>query len=501
MNVLMPLSNPRTAGTNYIHNPKHTLSRLIITPRLLLGCGFLLLAAGCTVGPDYRSPNVSVPSSWSRQQQGETANHPAAITHWWKTFNDPMLDSLITRAVESNLDLRVAKARVREARALYGVTAADLWPSVNTSASYSRSRRSTGISTIPPNAKVERNLYQSGFDASWEIDLFGGKRRAVEAAHADIDAAMENQRDVLVTLLAEVARNYIEARGFQHRLAITRTNIQTQREAVEITRAQFKAGLTSELNATQAEALLATTQSQVPTLESSLKQTIHRIGILLGQNPGVLLAELAKEASIPTAPPELPTGLPSGLLRQRPDVRRAERELAAATARIGVAKADWFPKFSLTGNFGLQSENLNAFTATGVSRYWSLGPTVRWPIFDAGHIRANIRVQNERQEQALLNYEKAVLTSLEDVENALVSCTMEQVRRRNLSEAVNANRHAVALANELYTRGLADFLNVLDAERSLYRSEDDLIQSERSVSLNLVILYKALGGGWETDPS
>jgi NodT family efflux transporter outer membrane factor (OMF) lipoprotein len=427
-------------------------------------------------------------------------NHADPIVQWWKTFNDPVLDSLITRAVESNLDLLIAEARIREARFQSGVVSSELWPSVETSASYSRSRRSQGISVIPPKARLKRNLYEAGFDASWEIDLFGGKRHAIEAARADIDAAVENRRDVLVTLLAEVARNYIEVRGFQRRLAIVRSNVGVQQETVEITRTRFKAGLSSELDAVQAEALLATTQSQIPTLESSMKQAIHRIGILLGQKPDALQAGLTKGSPIPSAPAMVPVGLPSDLLRRRPDVRRAERELAAATARIGVATANFFPKFSLTGDFGFQTEDLNIFSLTR-SRYWSFGPTIRWPIFQAGRIRANVKVQNARQEQVLVNYEKAVLTALEDVENALVIFAGEQVRYKNLTDAVNASRHAVELANELFSKGLANFLSVLDAERSLYTSEDSLIQSERTVSLNLVTLYKALGGGWEAEPS
>jgi len=493
------LSRIFTLGVNFIGDRLIIVSQLKIAVPTLLSCSLMFHIVGCAVGPNYSTPKVSVPESWSElQQKGEAK--PASIIQWWKAFNDPALDSLITRAVKSNLDLRVAEARVREARFQSGVVAADLWPSANTSASYSRSRRSLGISTIPPKAKVKRDLYEAGFDASWEIDLFGGKRRAIEAARADIDAAVENQRDVLITLLAELARNYIEVRGSQRRLEIVCKNIKAQQETVEITRVRYKAGLSSELDAVQAEALLATTQSQIPLLKNAMKQAIHRIGMLLGQEPGNLLGELSKEAPIPHAPPVVPVGLPSDLLRRRPDVRRAERELAAATARIGVATADLFPKFSLTGDFGLQTENLNAFSLSH-SRFWSIGPTVRWPIFEAGRIRANIKVQNARQEQSFLSYEKAVLASLEDVENAIAAYNMEYVRHQNLSEAVNANRRAVDLASELFTGGLVNFLNVLDAERSLYRSEDELVQSERTVSLNLVILYKALGGGWETEPS
>src|SRR3989337_1719627 len=296
------------ANVNYKYTV--SVSRLKIVFPILLSCSLMFHIVGCAVGPNYSTPKVSVPESWSElQQKAETK--PASIVQWWKAFNDPVLDSLITRAVKSNLDLRVAEARVREARFQSGVVAADLWPSANTSASYSRSRRSMGISTIPPNAKVKRDLYEAGFDASWEIDLFGRKRRAIEAARADIDAAVENQRDVLITLLAEVARNYIEVRGSQRRLEIVRKNIKVQQETVEITRARYKAGLSSELDAVQAEALLATTQSQIPLLENSMKQAIHRIGMLLGQEPANLSGELSKEASIPHEPPVMPVGLRS----------------------------------------------------------------------------------------------------------------------------------------------------------------------------------------------
>ena len=486
---------PVKANSNYTV----LVSRLkIVLAMLCLSC-LLLFINGCAVGPNYNPPKVSLPESWSEfQHKGETV--PASIVQWWKAFNDPMLDFLISRAVELNLDLRVAEARVREARFQGGFVAADLWPSASTSVSYSRSRRSMGISTIPPKAKLKRDLYEAGFDASWEIDLFGGKRRAIEAARAEIGVAEENQRDVLVTLLAEVARNYIEVRGSQRRLEIVRKNSKIQQETVGIARARYGAGLSSELDVVQAEALLATTQSQIPLLENSMKQAIHRIGTLLGQEPGNMLRELSNEASIPQAPPVVPVGLPSDLLRRRPDVRRAERELAAATARIGIATADLFPKFSLTGAFGVQTENINALSLAN-SRFWSIGPTVRWSIFEAGRIRANIKVQNAQQEQSLLSYEKAVLASLEDVENAIVAYNTEYVRCQNLAGAVDSHRRAVDLARELFAGGLTNFLNVLDAERSLCMAEDDLAQSERTVSLNLVKLYKALGGGWETEPA
>jgi multidrug efflux system outer membrane protein len=475
--------------------------------------GLLLLVGivGCTVGPNYRMPDVHMPATWSEVSHNGVTTQPHDIAQWWKTFHDPGLDSLIERAVQSNLDLRLAEARVREARALRGVAAADLWPSINVSGSYTRHRRSENVSPAQagsanggtamgpaPFGTLEQDLFQSGFDASWEIDLFGGVRRSIEAADADLAASVEDLRDVLVTLLSEGARNYVEVRGFQRRIAIAQDNIQSQQETLELTRARFDAGLTSQLDVVQAASQLATTQAQVPTLEASLKQGIHRLGVLLGLAPGALLSELSQATPIPPVPPEVPVGLPADLLRRRPDVRRAERQVAAATARIGVAVADLFPKLSLTASLGLQS-NLLADLPLGSSRFWSVGPTLSWPIFDAGRIRANIQVQNAREEQRLTQYAQAVLTSLEDVENALVAYSREQTRRSRLIEAVEANQRAVELANELYTRGLGDFLNVLESQRALFALQSDLVQSETTVSSNVVALYKALGGGWQSD--
>ena len=460
-----------------------------------------ILGGGCAVGPNYHPPAVNVPAQWASPLAGGETNSPTVDAAWWKSFHDPELDSLITRAVLSNLNLRVAEARVREARAQRSVVAADFWPSADVSGSYTRNRLSQHgylATLLPPGAPIDYNLYEADFDASWEIDVFGGTRRATEAANAEVAAAEFNRRDVLVSLLAEVARNYIEARGFQQRLAIAGRNAEAQKEALDITRDRYRQGLTSDLDVQQASALLTATEAQIPALEILLKASIHRLGVLLGQPPGALLAELSGEAPVPALPPEVPVDLPSDLLRRRPDVQRAERDLAAATARIGVATADLFPKFSLTGMAGLQSVSASDWL-TGASRLWTAGPTMQWRIFDAGRIRANVRVQNARQQQALANYEQTVLNSFEEVENALVAYAKEQVRFRSLEATVSADREAVAMARDLYQNGLADFLRVLDAERSLYRAEDELAQSKRTMSLNLVALYKALGGGWQTE--
>ena len=465
------------------------------------------LGAGCAVGPEYHPPKSQAPANWAEARLGGTTNSPVQIVEWWKTFHDPELNSLVTRAVAANDDLRIAEGRLHEARALRAGALFDLGPTIDGGAGYTDTRQSKNSipfntsgpvgGQISSNYLFHTDLYDAHFDASWEIDIFGGKRRALQEANALLASVEEDRRDVLVSVLAEVARNYVDVRNFQQRLAIANENIAAQRDGVDIARARFRAGLSSELDAKEAEVLLATTQSQVPTLEELLKQSIHRLGVLIGQEPGALLAELGTTAAIPAPPPDVPVGLPSDLLRRRPDVRRAERQLAAATANIGVQTAELFPKFSLTGVAGFQSFSAGDWFS-GASKYWSAGPAVTWRILDYGHVRNQIQTANAQAQQSLAMYDKTVLTSLEDVENALVAYSQEQVRHRSLQEAVDASRSAVEISNELYKNGLTSFLNVVDADRSLYQAEDELVQSERTVTVNLVALYKALGGGWQT---
>ena len=467
--------------------------------------GVLLFLSGCAVGPNYRAPQTKAPAQWNQSLAGGETNSAITTTEWWTNFNDSGLDSLVARAVRSNLDLRIAQARVREARAQYGIASADLWPTVDGSSSYARERQSRhqpvlGAFPIPKNV-FENDVYQAGFDASWEIDVFGGKRRAKEAAGAQVSASEFGRRDALITLLGDVARNYVELRGYQGRLAIANENIEAQERALAITRDRFAKGLSSDLDVQQASTILATTRAEVPTLESSIEKSIHRLEVLLGEQPGTLQAELSELSPIPAQPPVVPVGLRSELLLRRPDIRQAERQLAAATANIGVAKADLFPKFFLTGAAGLQSVNASDWFTSG-SQFWSVGPTMQWRIFDAGRIRSNIKLQNARQEEALAIYERTVLTAFEEVENGLVLYAKEQVRRRSLQDAVVSSQKSLDTANKLYANGLTDFLRVLDAERSLYQSQDSLVQSDRTISANLISLYKSLGGGWEdVEPS
>ena len=467
----------------------------------------MLLTAGCAVGPDYRPPTPSVPPLWLEGWSYGIDSQPADLARWWSEFNDPLLNSLVERATKSNLDLYIAQARIREARASQTLTEAGAWPTIDVSGSYSRNRASQNavgsssqgaVAAPRPGADMEQNFYRSGFDAGWEIDIFGGTRRRVEAAAAGVDAAVEERRAVVVTLLGDVAKNYIDLRGLQRRLTVSQANLAAQQETLRLTKVRFDAGLAGDLEVAQAEGQARTTAAQIPVLESALKQTAYRLDVLLGGPPGLLWDELAPRAPIPALPPAAHVGLPAELLRRRPDIRRAERQLAAATAQIGAATADLYPKFFLTGAFGLQSISVGDWFSGG-SRFWSIGPTITWPVFDAGKIRANIEVRNAQQEQALRLYEKSVLTAFEDVENALVNYGNEQVRYRSMLEATAANRRAVQMANDLYTQGLVPFLNVLDAERTLYISEYDLAQSEATMAANLVALYKALGGGWDTN--
>ncbi|MBU4117517.1 MAG: efflux transporter outer membrane subunit [Proteobacteria bacterium] len=467
------------------------------TPMALCLC--LPLLTSCMMGPDFFRPESKVSSQWLGQSP--TAPAEAAVTpeqnlaQWWTVFNDPQLTSLIERSMQANLDLRLAESRIRQARASLGIAGADLGPTVNTAASLTRSR--TPASSTRSEVTTG-NLYQMGFDAGWEVDLFGGLRRGVEAAGADYEAALENRTDVLVSLSAEVASNYLNLRSLQQRLTIARENLTAQKHTTDLTRQRFDVGFSSKLDLVRAEALAATTAGQIPLLEAQVRQTIYSLSLLLGGEPSALLEELSPEGALPTAQATVPVGLPSDLLLRRPDIRRALAKMHAATARIGVAKSDLFPKFTISGGLGYQSTNSNSLF-NPASSFWSLGPALNWPLFDMGRTRANLELKKAVQEEELLAYEQTVLNALREVENALIASTKEEEHRQATAKAVEANRTAVELATALYTAGQNDFLAVLDAQRSLYVAEDALAQSSRTVSTNLVALFKALGGGWQTE--
>lgn len=454
---------------------------------------FLFSMTACMkAGPDYRRPETVMPVVWSTDlhSAGATAAKPDRLARWWRVFKDPLLSELIAKAEQRNWDLQQAQARVREARARRGLTRANLFPTITANASVNRTENSEEAGIGSTN-----ELYANSFDAGWELDVFGKKRRAIESADAGLQASVEDLRDVLVSLYAEVALNYVEVRSFQARLAITESNLLAQDETYQIARWRYQAGLTTQLDVEQAKLNKETTRSGIPTLRSGMEQAKQRLAILLGQPPAALTAMLAESKAIPVTPPSVAVGIPADLLRQRPDVRRAERRLAAQTAQIGVAKAARYPSLSLSGSIGLESLAFGTLYTAG-AKIAQMAASSALTLFDAGRIRKNIEIQTALQEQALGLYESAVLTALKDVENALVAYSQEQTRRNTLQEAVKAGRRAVELAEMQYRAGTNDFQPVLTSQKSLLTVQTQLATSDAEVASDLIRLYKALGGGW-----
>lgn len=530
--------------------------------------------ASCMVGPNYHAPPTSMPTEFHPTATSQGSNESAAARpidpmHWWTSLDDPVLDNLIARATEANLDLGIAAARVAEARAARDIAEAGPWPIVkaiggsppgsgraplygHVSSTIDRvktevgdprgslyERQAVGQSGLqpleteitPPGryastyrftptkpgqlptilAKrpiflpkprttlggLDQITYQAGFDAAWELDVFGGLRRAIEAADAELEAAIEARRDVQVIVIAEVARNFVELRGLQQRLEIAHRNIDRQARTVELVGKRFRSGLTNELDVALSKRQLASTQSRVPQIEGRIARAEHRLAVLTGAAPDALYPQLSAPHAIPSPPPDVPPGLPSELLRRRPDIRRAERTLEAATARIGVATADLYPHFYLTGTFGMQTADIRQLLNAN-SLVWGAGPGISWPIIDFGRIVGNIHLQEARASGDLLAYEKTVLTSLQEVDDALASYRSERERFERLQSAMAESTKAVRYATARYEKGLNDFLNVLDAERELYDIADEAASSEQAVALQFVALYKALGGGWQS---
>ncbi len=463
-----------------------------------------LVLAGCTVGPDYEQPELpTVPDAWHTAATDGLGDGQAPIQTWWAVFDDETLTSLIERAGETNLTLREAVWRVEEARALRGVVAGQQVPNVDLNAEVGRSQASDNgsLGALAPEGGFDAgDLYDVGAGASWEIDVWGRVRRQLEAADAEVEASVEDYRDVLVSLYSEVAVNYVNVRALQERLRLAESNVKGQENTLELTEDRFDAGLVSALDVAQAESNLANTRSLIPTLENGLALALNRLAVLLAMTPGALDDELTDEVPIPTEPEAVTTALPADLLRQRPDIRSAERRLAAQTARIGVATADLYPQFSLGGFLGLQSTSAGDLFSTD-SINWSIGLPIRWKLFAGGAVRSQIAAEQARTEQLLANYERAVLLALEEVENAMVSYEKEVARRAHLTASVDATQRSLDLVLTQYRSGLTDFQNVLDTQRTLLLREDELAASEGLVIQNLVGLYRALGGGWDPEPA
>ena len=466
--------------------------------RATASAAVLAMAAGCTVGPDYVPPETQAPAQWTEAATpGLIGTGPEAgrqLEQWWTAFKDPTLDRLVERAVADNLDLKIAEQRLLEARAQRAEAAAGFYPTLDGSASAERQRYSTALK-FPPFGGIA-NTFQAGFDASWEIDIFGKTRRAVEAADASVQATVESRRDVLVSLLAELGQDYATLRSAQARLVIADRNIKADQDGLDLTRDKYKGGLGNELDVAQAQAQLETINAAVPQLQTAVAQQSHAIAVLLGQEPGALEAELATPAALPPAPPVLPAAVPSDVVRNRPDIRAAEREIAGANAQIGVAIAQMFPSFSITPSFGIAGGSLSHLLNDGALQ-WGAPASISVPIFEGGKLEANVAQAKAVAEEDRLTYRKTVLGAFREVEDALVAYSAERRRHDRLIAAVAADRIAVDRATALYRSGLGNFLSVLDGERSLYSAEDAAAQSELTLTQQTIALYKALGAGWQ----
>ena len=456
---------------------------------ILATLGALALTGCAAVGPDYRAPQPDIPAKWTATTDNRTLD-PAVLAEWWRAFHDPLLNELVTEALAANLDLATAQAQLRESRARRALAGAQLGPSVDVSASGAHNR-----SSAESGSGKSGELYSAGFDASWEVDVFGGLRRAVEAAEADLDASAESLRDTQVSLVAEVARNYVELRTAQRRLAIAESTLASRSETFDLVRWRYQAGLVTELDVAQAHTDLESTRAGLPPLRTAVSEARNRLAVLLNRAPGELQAKLSTTAAVPLTDRAAAAGIPADTLRQRPDVRAAERRLAAQTARLGEAEAARYPSFNLTGSLGLEALSVSALGNSGAHTY-SLLAAIGAPIFDAGRIRANIEIQDALLEQARLDYQGAVLTALEDVENALVALANIDERRTRLSQATDSARITLQLAEHRYASGLTDFLTVLDSQRTLLDLEDQLANSAGELAGAQIQLYKAMGGGW-----
>jgi outer membrane protein, multidrug efflux system len=475
-----------------------------------LGCTL----AGCVMGPNFVRPKPSVPAQWSPTATANGTEGSARVTAeraqtvaWWSSFKDATMTSLVQQSAAQNLDIKQAVLRIEEAQASVAVVAGGLWPDVSANASWTRQRLSTNTPNgaifglhfpdLPPTLVNPYNQYQLGLGASWTIDMFGGQRRSIEAADAQMEAAVEGEHAALLTMVSNVAATYIDLRGAQYRRKVLQRSLATQRDLLQLTRDRRNAGLTSDLDVENARAEVGTTQAELPLADREITSDINELSELMARPPEALRAELAAAQPVPAVPPAVPIGLPSDLARRRPDVRQAEANLHAATAEVGVAVSSYFPQLTLTAGGGFQSEGLSQLVATA-SRFASFGPAIQLPIFEGGRIHAEVRLQKLKAQEAGVAYAQTVLTALRQVEDALAAYGDDQARLASLRMAVTASRNARQLARQRYQSGVASFIDVLDAERTEEQNEVSLADATTTVSSDLVQLYRALGGGWES---
>jgi NodT family efflux transporter outer membrane factor (OMF) lipoprotein len=467
------------------------------------------LVGGCMVGPDYVKPDVPLEKAWLQQHDERIKGEPADFSAWWSVFNDPVLDNLIEIASRQNLDLLNAGLRILEARAQLGIAVGSQYPQTQ---QISGEATANQLSDKAPNGAGADKFfynYQIGFDAAWEFDFWGRFRRGVESANASLYASVADYDDILVSLIAEVARTYLGIRTFEQRLVAARENVELQKESLDIAAARFQFGAESQLDVSQAKALLRQTQGTIPPLEAGLRQAKNALAILLGILPTEVQDLLGPPKPIPKAPLDVAVGIPAELLRRRPDIRLAEFQAAAQSAQIGVAKADLYPSFSLVGSIGLRSSDKtdvtsnnatfsDLFTSGGITYF--IGPSVQWPIFNYGRLKNSVRVQDARFQQLLVNYRNTVLRAFQDVEDAAVGFLRTQEQAGFLFESVEEYKRSVELSLIQYSEGLTTYQRVIDSQRNLAAQEDAFASATGSVGTNLIALYKALGGGWENRP-
>ena len=487
-------------------------TRSLVRPLSLLTLALWL--AGCAVGPDYQAPKPQLPGGYhlmDAQQASKTA--PGAVnTRWWQTFNDPQLNSLIDRAVEGNLTLQQAVLRIAGARQELAQARGGLFPSLNGSAKVTRQQlglegllKANGATdqldseTASQLSSLEQpvTLYQGSFDASWELDLWGKVRRQVELADAQTQAAIEQRNDALVSLEAEVARAYLQLRGAQATVATLEQQIAVAQQSWELTQSQQRNGLAPLTDVENARAQLSSLQAQLPQYQSQARQAMNGLAVLLGKTPGALDNELFAPKAMPALPQIVPVGIPATLARRRPDIRQAEATLHAQTANIGVSVAQLFPSLSLTGQLGVRNTDVS-YLDNWSSHFYSVGPSLSIPIFQGGRLVSSVKLARAQQASAALDYRQTVLTALQDVENALVSYRADQARVTALDETTGSLQRAFDLASDSYRQGISTFIDVLDAQRQLAQAQEQATQARMQSALDLVALYKALGGGWET---
>jgi NodT family efflux transporter outer membrane factor (OMF) lipoprotein len=474
--------------------------RKLSRPLLIISSVLGLAISGCMVGPDYHRPEVVVSDKWIDAGDNRVMSEAASSRNWWTVFNDPVLDRLIDLAYDNNLSLQIAGTRVLQARAQLGIAVGEFFPQTQQAGAlleHSRNRQSSTISVVP--TEITRD--QVRLSAGWELDFWGRFRRGIESAGASWLASAADYDNALVTLTADVANSYINIRTLEKRIFIARQNVKTQKESLKIAESKYRYGIASLLDVEQARTVLYDTQAAIPFLESQLRLQKDALGVLLGMAPNDLTGILEGPAEIPVSPREVALGIPADLLRRRPDVRSAEYRAAAQSARIGVAKADLYPAFTLIGQFGYQSSNVGNSTLGDIfawqNRFYTIGPSVTWNILNYGQITNNVRFQDARLQELLLAYQNAVLAAQQDVADNLAVFLKSQERAEYLAQSTQAAQNAVKLATRQYREGIKDFTTVLSAQQSLLSEQDNLATTLGNIALGLVGVYRAIGGGWE----